>query len=247
VWVLQNNLTSASGDCIVIAASGVVLMLNTVSALQRHTISGGGTGAGIHVSRLTALGTPVTDTYIDGVETPIAISGFAAGLLDEGVRTTGYGLTCKNNVDGLLLEGNNGYFSNAEEDFNTNGIHLAAASNQTLGPGMAAFSNTNVGVFLDKSIGNKVKVFTQYSGLSGIQLSPGSDRNRVFSGISSANGTFGIRLDRDAKNNVVTRFNMTNGGTNGTTDASDGNVNCGSNLWFDNTFTPTTPPSSCIH
>lgn len=145
-YVVQNELATTSGDCIVIAASDVLLSLNG------HNITGGGTGAGIHVSKTSSKGSPVMGTFIEGLSTQSTqpgLNGFSAGLLDEADGTFGDNFDCTNNQDGLLLKGKNSNITDFSASNNARaGVHLLGGKNLTVN-NFTANNNPGIGLLVE--------------------------------------------------------------------------------------------------
>ena len=226
-YSLANDLLCFNTDGIDIQASNVTLMLN------RHTITQDSADFGlVHVGISAGVGLPAgsTNVQIFGSGT---ITGFVEGVnfeqvsnsLVEDVISTG-------NFFGFVVNGGfsagcnqacpstgNIFAGNTSTFNNQHGFTLNGGNNNTFNANNAS-NNGARGILLFVATGNNV---------TGNTLN-----NNGQSGIAIASGT-------GTGNNLNT--NTAQG--NGIFDLEDGNPNCGSNTWTQNTFGRANQP--CIH
>jgi parallel beta-helix repeat protein len=217
-YVLQNALSTTSGDCLVISASDVTLNLN---AQNITSTSNPKSGAGIHVKRKDQKGDNVTGVFIEGGFFPSQVSptirGFAAGVENEADGTVGDDLELFGNIDGLLIKGAKGSsFSDFDAgssgaDANVNGIHILGGGQNTIGAFGTADHNTNSGVWIERSDRNIMGDFSADSnGIAGIWVDSSSGNN--LSGFSAgSNGFAGVWVDSSSGNNLNGFFADSNG------------------------------------
>ena len=251
LFVVQNNLNATSGDCIVIAARSVTLALNG------YTLTGGGTGAGVHVRGYTSRFALVTGVFIQGGGA--TISGFAYGIRNDAIGTGGDNFSLQNNTaDGLLIYNawGSSFFIN-DVSFNSgSGVHIFGGGNNLVSKGTAG-NNATYGAWVQSSSGNSiVGLMATNNGIAGVYIgcnpafngkssrcgrNPSSDGNFVYDN-SAAGNSFGVVIDADGTANSITNNNVF---ANTNYDAVDENANCDADAWFGN-FAGMTKNLLCI-
>ncbi len=116
-----SGLNSSGGDCIVISASNVILYLNG------FPITGGGTGAGVHVIA------SASNAFVEGHDA--VISGFAEGIEIDGSKDLAENFTASSNTDAgvLLNNAKQAKLSNFTADSNANdGVRIYKGSYNTV-------------------------------------------------------------------------------------------------------------------
>ena len=275
-YQVQNALSSAGGDCLVIQASNVTLDLNG------YAISGAGTGAGIHVlatapgtktgkedsgtkteaeGKGTKTGTQIKGVFIEGRGAIISL--FATGMEDDAIGTFGdYFDVNSNTGDGLLLKGaQGGHYSALLTDSNGgSGVHVRLGSGNTL-VAVESDSNKAYGVWFDASSNNSLdgdvaigNVISGYylgcspNGPNGVSCAQGSSSSNLIFGSLAFSG-----FELPQQYGIAVDLGNTNNriaeneSTSNTLDMLDKNVSCGTDIWFYNLFGTASPPASCIN
>ena len=221
-YVVQNALSTTSGDCLVISASDVTLNLNGNNITSTSNPK---SGAGIHVMRKNQRGNSVTGVFIEGGFFPghvnPVIRGFAAGVENEADGTVGEDLEVFGNIDGLLIKGARGSnFSDFDAggsgaDANVNGVHILGGEENTIGAFSSAENNTNSGMWIEQSDDNTVSTNGRFSnnGKYGIWVHSSSG-NYVSATSTNSNGIAGVWVDRSTGNRL-TGFSADSNGTAG--------------------------------
>ncbi len=226
-YSLANDLLCSNTDGIDILASNVTLMLNG------HTITQDSADFGlVHVGISAGVGLPAGSTNVQIIGSG-TITGFVEGVnfeqvsnsLVEDVINTG-------NFFGFVVNGGfsagcnqscpstgNIFAGNTSTFNNQHGFTLNGGNNNTFNANTAS-NNGADGILLFVATGNNVTRNTlNNNGGSGIAITSGTGTGNNLSG------------------------NMAQG--NGIFDLEDGNPNCGSNTWTQNTFGSANQP--CIH
>ena len=239
-YAVNANLTSASGDCILITVRNVSLKLNG------FTITGPN-GAGVGVDVLPPSGR-VDHVAIQG---PGSIQGFTNGItinnadysqvgqvaathnLSSGIRgdsdtflTVSSNVLDGNGVWGLLLTNlTSGTISYNEASGNGGSTSPAAAGGIRI-TGAANTVNNNV------ASGNGAQAVSGASFNSGITISANS--SRVYSNVTNGNLGPGIQVSSGSTGNLM--FNNSSSIGNGTFDLEDDNATCTTDFWSSDVF-----------
>jgi len=151
-------INAPAGDCITISASNVVLNLDGA------TITGSGSGAGIHIAAKTS------NNFIEGRSA--TISGFGEGIEIDGSKATVENVTLASNSDvGLLLKAaTQAAVSNLTATDNTNdGIRVEKGSYNIIGGALSITDNGRYGIWLmSTSCDNVGGFFIEDNALAGI-------------------------------------------------------------------------------
>ena len=258
LYEVNGALVADGGDCLVISGANVILYLNGFS------ISGGGSGVGVHVL------SSAPNAFIEGHEA--MISNFAAGLEIDGSKDLAENFNAAHNTDAgvLLNNAKQAKLSNFTADWNDgDGVRLYKGSYNTVAGSIDASDNARYGIWLYGSSHNSIGGFqvinnavagaylgcsTTGPGANGIECSPKSlvsKNNSLFSGVLGASGfglqPYGVVIDLGGNSNRVTNMNGNAFETSG--DLVDENPNCGTNDWFgEGEIFVTVPPSpgGCI-
>lgn len=231
LYEVTTDLT-ANGDCITIAATGVVLGL-------RADITGNGiNGRGIVIT------SGASGAVIRGDASHV-ISGFDVGVEDDqGDSVIGDFAVDSNVTSGLLLDGTDpALVDNLEADSNGHdGIHLKSSGNRL--NFLKANSNGTFGVWLDGADHSVLSVFqTKLNGTTGVEIAGSSN---FIDNCVTTGGQFGVVIEKGATQNAVAdcRYNK-NDAAPSTEGALDKNPRCDHNVWADNSFKTRKP--GCIH
>jgi parallel beta-helix repeat protein len=218
-YVVQNALSTASGDCLVISASDVTLNLNGKNITSTSNPK---SGAGIHVKRKDGDGDNVTGVFIEGGFFPGGVNpmirGFAAGIENEADGTVGDDVNVFGNIDGLLIKGAKGSnFSDFNAggtgaDANVNGVHILGGEQNTIGTFSSAENNTNSGVWIERSDRNIISTNGKFNsnGNYGVWVDLSSG-NTVSASSVSSNGSYGVWVDSSSGNQSYGFFADSNG------------------------------------
>jgi hypothetical protein len=161
-----------------------------------------------------------------------------------------------NNSDsGLYVNGANGgtFGGGGINNNNNHGIHLRRA-NHNVFHNFGDGTNGKLGVWAEQSSNNVFNNFVSKSnGIAGVYfgcsatgpIGPGcagsnSGSNVVLSTGVDNNGAYGIAIDFDSQANVISGAEESK---NPTADAYDGNVLCGTNLWFNQNHITSNEPT----
>jgi parallel beta-helix repeat protein len=239
-YKVNNDLTGSASGCLKISASNVTLDGNI------KKITGVGTGIGLLITGSNVFFNRLT------------IKSFGIGVEVDGANAFGDTFFAQNNIDtGLLLNGSTGgKFNTFNADHNGNvGVHLKSSSGNVMLYG-TTFDDANFGFWFDSSSNNTLHFLSVSAGLGanptgcaieGIYLgcssagfggqcvSNGASNGNRFTNSSVSGCATDMAIDVGSLGNVITQLSA-----KGT---KDGNANCGTNLWFNNTIT--TPDQSC--
>lgn len=261
--------TSGTGTCLAIGngsanITNVVVNLGGFTITQAAANAGKGTGIGVN-GPSGGFSSNSTGVFIEGLNG--GVSGFATGVsansaaggfsgTDPYVTIEGVN-SGSNSGPGFLLTGTNVQASNVAGTSNKIGAEISGCLNCGLNF-VDAESNSQYGVWIFNSTESAVNsVFTTANGVAGIYAgcnptTPGNtcssntgDNNQIFNSISDTNpdGTTGLGIYLD---NGETNSSVTNNSASGDKfDGFDKNATCGSNHWFGNVFTASSP--SCVH
>ena len=232
------TLNAGPGDCLIIAASNVVLDLNG------SIITGGGSGAGVHVMSSGA------NAFIEGRFA--TLSGFTEGIEIDAAKTTAENFTATANSDAgvLLSNAKQAKLSNFSADANGNdGVRVFKGSYNAIVGSVTATDNGRYGVWLfSTSHDNVGNFFVTNDAIAGIYLGcsgsgprnssckPASNYNSIFSGWAGpASGgveAYSIAIDLGNGNNRVTNLSIASPTPPPGYDLFDENAACGTNDWF---------------
>lgn len=249
-----SGLNSSGGDCMVISASNVILYLNG------FPITGGGTGAGVHVIA------SASNAFVEGREA--VISGFAEGIEIDGSKDLAENFTALNNTDAgvLLNNAKQAKLSNFTADSNANdGVRIYKGSYNTVAGSVNTEANGRYGIWLlntshdsvggfDAEDNSRVGVYIGCSATGPIDATcspsiPPGKYNSIFNGTVQANTLntqqYGMVIDLDDDFNRVTNVSSYTGFETGG-DLVDENPNCANNDWFGHGIIYQ-PTQSCIH
>jgi hypothetical protein len=262
--------TSGTGTCIAIGngsadITNVVVNLGGFTITQSAGNTGKGTGIGVSGPSSGGFNGNSTGVFIEGLNG--GVSGFATGVsanssaggfsgTDPYVTIEGVNAGA-NSGAGFLITGTNVQASNIAGTSNKIGAEISGCLNCGLNF-VDAESNSQYGVWIFNSTESAVNsVFTLANGVAGIYAgcnatTPGNtcssntgDNNQIFNSISDTNPNatagLGIYLDNGETNTSVTN----NSASGDKFDGFDKNGTCGSNHWFGNVFTASSP--SCVH
>ncbi|MGB8411340.1 MAG: hypothetical protein WCE23_00790 [Candidatus Binatus sp.] len=261
IYYLTANLTEASdsASCIVLSGS------NSALNLYGYNITGPGD------TKSTAYGIEITGTHtvVEGFNS--VISGFMYGIYDNGTQDFGDDVNVTENVDGLVIGSTNHThdWSNFAAYSNTaNGVWMDGCQDDCFLTDFLAYDNGTNGLLLHDTTGAAVSVFIAAdNGTNGVELD-GTNSGAVVADAYLTDLTFiespytsisgntenGIYLASGESNDqVTTAYADGNGNDTAYFDLRDGNASCGSDLWFNNTFTTaeanTTkyPTATCFH
>jgi hypothetical protein len=244
-YQLSQNLVSTGGVCLTISAPGVVLDLNGFG------LTGSGSGTGILIT--------ASDVFIDANDKTgngKDITNFAIGIEDDGNNAVVENFGASMNTDtGLFVNGASGStFGSFGTGHNTkHGIHLRNASHIVLhnfGPS----NNGTYGVWVETSSNNLIdQFFSATNGIANIYIGcsatgpagPGCDgfnsaSNVVASGQMNSSPGYGLAIDEASLGNVISDAGQN---ANSTFDVFDGNTLCGTNLWFENSYSSSNEPT----
>lgn len=249
-----SGLSPLGGDCIVIASSNVIVYLNG------FPLTGGGTGAGVHVLA------SAPNAFVEGRDA--IISGFAEGIQIDGSKDLAENFTASNNTDAgvLLNNAKQAKVSNFTADSNGNdGLRVYKGSYNTATGSLELRTNGRYGVWLLDSSHDSVGGFdAEDNPRAGIYIGcssngpiaancspsiPPSKYNSIFNGTVMANELnsqqYGVVIDLGDDDNRVTNVaSYTAFETGG--DLVDENPNCANNDWFGHGIIYQ-PTQSCIH
>ncbi len=265
IYYLTANLTeTGTGTCITLSGSHSGLNLYGYSI----------TGPDTATSKTSAgYGIEITGTMdvVQGFDA--TISGFLAGVYDNGTQIFGDDLNFTGNVTGLLV-GSRGHthdWSNltAYSNFG-NGLWFDGCADDCFLSDSSTYDNALDGLLVQGTSGfNASVLIASDNTTNGIELGGTGDNANsdahvadVFiTGLTwlnppyyavSGNTENGILLDSgETEDQITTIYAKGNG--NGTTyfDLHDANTTCGTDLWYNNTFTTSragsTSTPACIH
>lgn len=249
---VTNSLVARSADCIDIRASNVTLDLANFNVTNT-----GPAGSSVGINLLGSI-TNVTiegaNAFIEGFSIGVETGASSSGTIAEDFNVVG------NTRIGVLMQGSNQFFTNIFAQHQAYGIELHGCtrciaaniySTDNSVYGFWIFGSTLSQVFLNITEDNAIAGV--YQGCSG--TAPGSSCTaRTFGSENAiydtqwAGGEYGVVVD---KGETSGRVFQTQIDYNGTTDFPsidelyDGNAACGSNLWFEDSFTRAN--QSCIH
>jgi hypothetical protein len=244
-YEVTQDLTASSGDCIDVNAPHAILFLNG------HQISGSGSGIGIHFT------SRANHSFVEGGNANI--SGFGIGVEDDAPFVHGDNFNADGNgTGGLLVNGaQNSTFSNFQASNNaTYGVRFLMASSAVAESAQAS-NNGNYGIWLDGASGVRIDNFdTEQNASAGVYVGcsssgPGSTcsgakhnniANQIYDGFADGNGPYGVAIDANATDNIVTAVESMN---NKSADLIDFGK-CGTSSWFGNAFASATP-NGCIN
>lgn len=248
---VTNTLVARSVDCIDIRSSNVTLDLANFNMTNTGPA---GSSVGINV-----LGS-ATNVTIEGANS--FIEGFSIGV-ETGPSTSGTIAEDFNVVDnthvGILIQGSNQFFTNVFAQHQAYGIELHSCtrciaaniySTDNSIYGFWIFASTLSQVFLN--IGEDNAIADVYEGCSG--AAPGSacaaqqfgSENAIYD-TQLAGGEYGVAVDKGEAGNRIFQTQPEYGETQDVPSIDqlyDGNAACGTNLWFENSFTRAN--QSCI-
>jgi len=261
IFYLTTNLTVSTdgGTCIILAG--------TNNALNLYGFNITGPGA----SKSTAYGIEITGTHtvVEGFNA--VISGFMYGIYDNGTQDFGDDVNVTENVYGLVIGSTNHThdWSNFAAYSNTaSGIWMDGCVDDCFLTDFLAYNNGGNGVLLHDTTGAAVSVFIAAdNALNGVELDGTNsgavvadayltDLSFIDSPYTSVSGNTenGIYLaSGESHDQVTTVYADGNGNDTAYFDLRDGNTTCGTDLWFNNTFTTaeanTTkyPTATCFH
>jgi hypothetical protein len=249
-----SGLSSPSGNCIVIAASNVIVYLNG------FPLTGSGSGAGVHILP------SASNAFVEGRNA--VISGFAVGIQIDGAKDLAENFTASNNTDAgvLLNNAKQAKLSNFTATSNSNdglriykgsyniatgsldiringryGIWLLDTSHDSVG-GFDAADNPVAGVYIGCSSTGPIAAHCSPS-------IPPSKYNSIFDGTVMANEInsqqYGVVIDLGDDYNRITNISSFTAFEIGG-DLVDENPNCANNDWFGHGIIYQ-PTQSCIH
>jgi hypothetical protein len=239
------NLSASSGDCIDVNTSHAIVFLNG------YQISGGGTGVGI---RFTSR---ANHSFVEGGNANL--SGFAIGVEDDAPFVHGDNFNADSNgTGGLLLNGaQSSTFSNFQASNNGSyGVRFLMASSAVAESAQAS-NNGSYGIWLDGASGVRIDNFdTEQNASAGVYVGcsssgPGgacsgakhlNSADQIYDGFADGNGPYGVAIDANATDNIVTAVESMN---NKSADLIDFGK-CGTSSWFGNAFASATP-NGCIN
>ena len=260
IYYLTTNITTAStGNCITLSGSHSGLNL------YGYNITGPGTGTS------TGYGIYITGTMdvVEGFDS--TISGFRDGIYDNGTQILGDDLNVTGNVTGLLV-GSSGYrhtWTNLSSYSNTgNGIWFNGCARGCVLADSATYDNGLDGLLVQGTDEFNGSVFIAAdNGTNGVELggtagNTNTDAHIVDAFITgltwlnppydavSGNTQNGILVDSgEIDDQISTIYAEGNGATYW--DLHDANTTCGTDLWYNNTFTTSragsTSSPTCIH
>jgi hypothetical protein len=276
------NSVSSSVDCIDISASGAVLVLKGditgpgggVTAVGIHIMS---SASNVYISGKVTPGFSATHAKVTGFAVGIQIDGSNAeiNLLDAKANTTngvvfnnvtggdwnGSAASSNTSGDGVLVSGGSGNIiadtSNANADFNINGIEFSSSSNNRI-LDSEADSNTQYGIWFGQSSGNEINGTGTNKNTTGTYIGcfssggptgkkcPAGMKKSQFNSMTNSGGNSnsdaGVAIDPGHSGNVI---DESGGSSNTGGDAVDKNKKCDHNVWMKNNFT--VKSQSCIH
>lgn len=264
IYYLTANLTeTGDGTCITLSGSNSALLLYGWNITGPDTSSSKpSTGYGIEITG--------TMDVVEGFDA--IISGFLAGIYDNGTQILGDDVEFTGNVTGLLV-GSSGHthdWSNlgAYSNFG-NGIWFDGCVDDCFVSDFATYENALDGLLVQGTNGFNASVFVAIkNGSNGVEMGGTDDESNTDAHLVDAfltdipylynddavggNTENGILLDSgETDDQVSTVYAAGNG--NGTTsfDLYDENTTCGTDLWYNNTFTTSragsTSSPTCIH
>ncbi len=248
------NIGPVVGDCIIVAATNVVLNLNGAA------ITGVGSGAGVHVTSRAG------NTFIEG--RGASINGFSNGIeIDASKVAVENLIVSSNTAAGLLLNSaSQAVIANITATANTDdGIRVFKGSNNTISGSITVTSNGRYGLWLFGTSYNNVGGFLAednviagvYAGCSsngpiaapckrGTATSKG---NSIFDGSVQASSpgsqTYGVFVDVGNDSNRIT--NISSPSPYEKYDLNDANPECAHNAWFGHGVIFSSTPLDCIH
>jgi hypothetical protein len=197
-------------------------------------------------------------------------------ITNTGAKPGGIGISTRNGVHNLLLEGRGATVSGWDvgilfqgrnstiDNFVTSnngtaGVELSQAKSNNL-VNINSNANSNYGMWVRASSFNQINnLKTQTNGNIGTYVGcsavgpagacqgiANSNNNWIFTNAVAGNTNYGIALDVGANVSIVTNSTLAGGAHNGKFDLFDGNSNCGTNQWISNDSTATVSPSSCV-
>lgn len=155
------------------------------------------------------------------------INGWTVGLQIEGSQNLAEFFSASNNeVAGVLLEHGS---ANNITDFIANqngeyGVWLQQSSNNQINSSDAD-SNATSGIYLGCPVSANAIVGCKKNGVN--------SGNHLFNLMINTNGAYGIMLDSWTRHTTITDVSAQG---NSVADLGDLNTDCGSNMWFDNSF-----------
>lgn len=244
-YFLDADLSGA--NCIVINANNVSLALNG------HTITGPGTGAGIAVVPLSGR------IHHVGISGPGSVRGYANGIAISNSDYVQVSLVTAlgNATNGINSTGTNTFLTVASNILTQNGVWgalLTAANssfsyNEMAGNGFGPGNHPAGGMRMTgaaNSIGNNLALGNGKLPDNTNTLNAGivvnTTASRIFGNTADGNNGFGIEVQTTGSTNQL--FNNKAMGNLGF-DLQDDSVNCGTSLWAYNTFF-TRNPVSCV-
>lgn len=257
-YAVQSQATlHSTGDCLVIAAPSVTIQT------QVATITGNGTGAGIHIMpsainfQLLPFATTI-NTFSVGIQDdannayigsdygdPLWIGDQVSTgvLLNNVVGSQVNGVGTHAIWNGILIHGgHNNLITGYETQI------LSDGNNPATNPTECCFEvivSGSDGIRIENgSYGNMIyQALVSKGGSDGADIHVTGNSSLTFIAESEAgNSGTGIRIESGASNNSTVKNDV----KSNTLDLFDGNSNCGSDIWLSDTFN-TSSPSSCVH
>lgn len=226
-YSLANDLLCFNTDGIDIQASNVTLMLN------RHTITQDSAHFGlVHVGISAGVGLPAGSTNVQIIGSA-TITGFVEGVNFEQVSNS--------LVEDVISTGN--FFGFVVNGGFSAGCNQACPSTDNIFAGNTSTFNNQHGFTLNGGNNNTFNANnSSNNGAGGILLFVATGNNVTGNTLNNNGGSgIGITSGTGTGNNLST--NTAQG--NGIFDLEDGNPNCDSNTWTQNTFG--TANQTCIH
>jgi parallel beta-helix repeat protein len=235
LYTVTANLSASQG----LTSRGACLDINdsnTTLDLKKFTVTGGGTGIGIHI-----LAGAYSVTVV-GSQCCATISGWNIGLQDDEDKADIAFIDVESSVtSGILLEGviNSQLW---EVQSNGNGgagvLIMGKPDNHIF---HSSFAHNQYGVSLQGSSRNRIENSSADDNDDGIIVSASSRNNHIISCDASSNSGVGILVSSGSSKNV---FGYNHAISNGNIDAEDDNSGCDSNIWFADNFD--TVSQNCI-
>ena len=248
------TVNAAPGDCIIITAANVVLNLNGA------TLTGGGSGVGVHVA------SSASNAFIEG--RGALISNFTDGIEIDSTKAVVENFTTTANIDaGLFLKSaSQAAISNFSANANSNdGVRISKGSYNTVTGSVSATSNGRYGIWLSATNHNNIGGFlVEDNAVAGVYVGcspngplvapckpavPVSKYNLIFDGRVQASTnlsqTYGVVVDMGNDSNRIT--NVSSPTPFEQYDLDDENHECAHNAWFGHGVIFSASPADCIH